>query len=383
MAQLSEDQEKRAQQLHTESFVFDFSPHAEPFLLTSRQREVMLESLERGLPLRSTLSAMADARIRELEKDSSALGKIQEIWERSGVNGVQVTLGAMELALAEWEGVVADLARCYARARIGYMSVCTTAEELESSQRNGTVGLLLGLQDTLPIGRDLDRIETLYNAGVRVIQLTYNTRNLVGDGCTEREQGGLSRFGVELVRRLNDLGIIIDVSHSGYGTTMDAISVSERPIAFTHIVCRDVYDHARGKTDEQLRALAESDGYVGIAAVPHFLREGDSQSVEDMMEHLEHAASIMGVDRVGIATDWGFWSTDFPAELRAPALEEFGRLGFRPEDELKMGEALGEFVDWTDWPELTRGLVSRGFSDEDIKGFLGLNWLNFMRRSGV
>jgi membrane dipeptidase len=383
VAQLNEDQEKRARQLHNESFVFDFSPHAEPFLLTSRLREVMLQSLERSQSLRSTLSAMADARIRELERDSSALSEIQEVWKRSGVNGVQVTLGAMELALDEWEGVVADLARYYARARLGYMSVCTTAEELESSLRNGTVGLLLGLQDTLPIGRDLDRVETLYNAGVRVIQLTYNTRNLVGDGCTEREQGGLSRFGVELVRRLNDSGIIVDVSHSGYGTTMDAISVSERPIAFTHIVCRDVYDHARGKTDEQLRTLAESDGYAGIAAVPHFLRKDGGQSVEDMMEHLEHAASIMGVDRVGIATDWGFWSTDFPAELHAPALEEFGRLGFRAEDDLKMGEALGEFVNWTDWPELTYGLVSRGFSDEEIKGFLGLNWLNFMRRAGV
>jgi membrane dipeptidase len=380
VTQLSEDQENRARRLHGESFVFDFSPHAEPFLLTSKQREVMLRSLERGQPLRSTLSAMANARIRELEKDSSALSEIQGVWKRSGVNGVQVTLGGMELAIAEWEGVVADLARCYARERLGYMSVCTTAEELESSQRNGVVGLLLGLQDSLPIGRDLGRVETLYNAGVRVIQLTYNTRNLVGDGCTEREQGGLSRFGIELVRRLNDLGIIIDVSHSGYGTTMDAINVSERPIAFTHIVCRDVYDHARGKTDEQLRALAESDGYAGIAAVPHFLREGGGQSVEDMIEHLEHAASIMGVDRVGIATDWGFWSTDFPAELHAPALEEFGRLGFRPEDDLKMGHALGEFVNWTDWPELTRSLVSRGFSDEEIKGFLGLNWLSFMRR---
>ena len=382
MTQLSEDQDKRARQLHSESFVFDFSPHAEPFLLTSRQREVMLKSLETGQSLRSTLSAMANARIRELENDSGALSEIQEVWQRSGVNGVQVTLGAMELALDEWEAVVADLARCYARARIGYMSVCTTAEELESSQRHGIVGLLLGLQDSLPIRKDLGRVETLCNAGVRVIQLTYNTRNLVGDGCTEREQGGLSRFGVELVRRLNELGVIIDVSHSGYGTTMDAISVSERPIAFTHIVCRDIYDHARGKTDEQLRALAESDGYAGIAAVPHFLRKGE-QSVEDMMEHLEHAALIMGVDRVGIATDWGFWSTDFPAELHAPALEEFGRLGFRAEDELKMGEALGEFVNWTDWPELTRGLVSRGFPDEEIKGFLGLNWLNYMRRSGA
>ena len=118
MAQLSEVQENRARQLHGESFVFDFSPHAEPFLLTPKQREVMLRSLERGQPLRSTLSAMANARIRELEYDSSALAEIQEVWKRSGVNGVQVTLGGMELAIAEWEGVVADLARCYARESV-------------------------------------------------------------------------------------------------------------------------------------------------------------------------------------------------------------------------------------------------------------------------
>ena len=185
MTQLSEDQENRARRLHGESFVFDFSPHAEPFLLTSKQREVMLRSLERGQPLRSTLSAMANARIRELEKDSSALSEIQGVWKRSGVNGVQVTLGGMELAIAEWEGVVADLARCYARERLGYMSVCTTAEELVSSQRNGVVGLLLGLQDSLPI-----RCSTVavYSAQLqnRGFKLSRNLQVFLGGRCWVR-----------------------------------------------------------------------------------------------------------------------------------------------------------------------------------------------------
>lgn len=377
---LNEDQEERARRLHFESFVFDFSPFGEPFIMTERQRRVMLEALCRKDSVAEVLYAMAMDRLAEMEEDADTREMVRKVWRDSGVNAIQVTLGAMEMGLDRWDAVVRDAARWHRRARIGDIAICTTASELEAAFRGGQVGMVLGLQDTLCIGKDLSRLDTLYNLGVTVIQLTYNTRNFVGDGCTERNQSGLSRFGVELLRRLNQLGVVVDVSHSGYRTTIEAIELSEQPVAFTHSLCAALSPHARAKTDEQIRLLAEAEGYMGIVAVPFFLQPGGEAGVEDMMRHVAHAAELMGIDRVGIATDWGGWSTDVPSELQEAILEEFKRLGFRPEDGLQMNVALGEFVRWTDWYHITRGLVALGLTDEEIRGVLGGNWLAYYRR---
>jgi membrane dipeptidase len=217
--------------------------------------------------------------------------------------------------------------------------------------------------------------------GVRVIQLTYNRRNLVGDGCTERHPSGLSRFGTDLVHEMNDLGIVVDVSHCGDLTTVDAIDASRRPIAFTHTSCRAIYDHPRGKTDEQLRRLADHGGYVGIVAVPFFLKQADA-GIPDMVDHIAHAAELVGIENVGIGTDWGFWSTDWPAELRPRTMQAFAETsGFRPEDGLELGVGLGPFVEWGDRPQITRELVARSFTDAEIRGLLGENWLRFLERT--
>ena len=372
---------ERAQELHSDSFVFDFSPHGLPMPQTERALTAMRGALDTGGGLSAALQSLWSGYFRELEESPTAVESAAMEWRRSGVDAVQVTLGAMEHGIHDWEANLRDVSRWHRLATIGrHMVICTTATELVEARSEGRVGVLFGLQDTLQIGSDLGRLETLYGLGLRVVQLTYNRRNLVGDGCTERHASGLSQFGLDLVRELNRLHIVVDLSHCGAGTTDEVLERSERPPAFTHAACRALYDHARAKTDDQLRSLAERDGYVGIVAVPHFLTDGGG-TIDDMVNHIEHAVEVVGIERVGIATDWGFWSTDFPVELHDLARRALsGTAGFRPQDGLATGVALGEFVNWHDWPQITRRLVARGFADEEIKGVLGGNWLRYLER---
>ncbi len=383
VTELSTDQDQRARRLHEESLVADFSPHGEPIPGTARSQAAMAAGLEAG-GLGTALGALWDEHLRELEEDPAARALHTEDFRRSGVDALQVTLGGIEMRMHDWDASLRDVARWQRRAAIGGdLEVCGSAAALRAARTDGRTGVMLGLQDTLQIGTDLERLEQLYGLGVRVVQLTYNRRNLVGDGCTEPHQSGISRFGVELVGKLNELGMVVDVSHCGDQTTTEAVAVSKLPIAYTHTSCRALFEHPRAKTDEQLRLLAEHGGYVGIVAVPFFLKQADA-GIPDMVDHIAHAAEIVGIENVGIGTDWGFWTTDFPAELRPRAMQSFAATsGFRPEDGLELGVGLGPFVEWGDRPAITRELVTRSFSDDEIRGLLGDNWLRFLDRSRV
>ncbi|MBS1882976.1 MAG: membrane dipeptidase [Actinobacteria bacterium] len=369
----------RGRRLHFDSFVFDFSPHGMPIPHTERARAAMRGALDTG-GLSEALRSLWSEYFRELEESPAAVEAAAADWRRSGVDAVQVTLGAMEHGIHDWDATLRDASRWYRLASIGGHTICTTANELAEARREGQVGILLGIQDTLQIGSDLGRLETLYGLGLRVVQLTYNRRNLVGDGCTERHQSGLSQFGLDLLGELNLHRIVVDVSHCGRETTDEVLEKSDQPPAFTHVTCRALYDHARGKPDDQLRTLAERDGYVGIVAVPHFLADGGA-TIDDLVDQVEHAAEVVGIERVGIATDWGFWSTDFPTELHDLARRAIrGTAGFRPEDGLSAGVGLGEFVAWHDWPQITGRLVARGFTEAEVQGVIGGNWLRYLSR---
>lgn len=182
-------EEGRARRLHDGSFVFDFSPLGEPFVMTPRHRQVLERLIGEKASIPTILRRLLNDRLRELTSSAEARELITRVWKESGVNAVQVTLGGIELSPSDWDAVVRDAAHWIARARASDdMQICTTADELGAISRSGRVGLLLGLQDAAPIGKDLERINTLYNFGVRVVQLTFNTRNFLGDGCTERDQ---------------------------------------------------------------------------------------------------------------------------------------------------------------------------------------------------
>lgn len=380
--QIPSDQRVAARELQRAAFVFDYVPTGEPLVMTDRVRGVMRASLELQLPVANTLRAMYLERLQELEESEELRRTLREMWEASGVNAIQLTLGGLELIVDAWEAVVRDVAYWHRRMRAGGdMRLVETPREMLAACKDGQLGVMFGMQDAAPIERDLGRLEILRNFGVRVIQLTYNFRNAIGDGCTERNPAGLSRFGVDAVRRMNELGIVVDVSHCGPETTLDAMKVSSRPVAITHATCLSVAKHARAKSDDHLRALKDVDGYMGVAVVPFFLKPEGGANLETFLRHFEHAVNILGPERVGVATDWGGWTPDMPVELAEASRASFIRLGMRESDLPQWRVSIPEFDEWSKWPNLTAGLLAGGWSESQVRGFVGENWLRFLDRS--
>jgi len=227
-------------------------------------------------------------------------------------------------------------------------------------------------------GYDMLRwLETYYLFGMRMMHLTYNRRNWVGDGCMEVNEGGLSAFGHDVIARMNELGIVIDTPHTGRLTTLHAAEASEAPIAASHTVCRAINDHPRGKDDEQIRAIADGGGFIGITCVPVFLREGGG-TIVDMLDHIEHAIDVGGIDHVGIGTDNGYVAP-FPEEPKALPLPRGrghwwsywlpGTIG-GGNDERTEGS-----LSWVCWPYFTTGLLMRGYTESQVAKIVGGNAL--------
>jgi membrane dipeptidase len=368
------------ERLQREAFVFDFVP-MEPFVDSARSRGVMFDGIKRGHAASRILGDLHEDRLEELKMDHSTRDAVKHEWAAAGVKAIQITLGAHRLEHASWDGWIKGLGYWHRRVQAaGDMTICLSADDLEAAWRNRKIGVLLGTQEAGPIGADLWKLDALYGLGLRVLQLTYNSRNALGDGCTEPAQAGLTELGYDVIDTCNDLGIIVDVSHTGYVSTLDAIHASRAPVAVTHSCCRKLFDHPRAKSDEQLRALAAANGYIGIVAVPFFLAASDA-NLDTMIDHVVHAAEIMGCDRVGIATDWGGWTPDLPSELAELSRQEFLKLGFDDKSLPEFRVSLPEFSAWRQWPRITGRLLERGFSEGEVRGLVGSNWLSFMRRA--
>lgn len=254
---------------------------------------------------------------------------------------------------------------------------CTAAADIERAKRGGKLAVVLGFQNATVIEDDLANLDRLYAAGARILQLTYNSRNLLGDGCTERTNAGLSDFGIACVERMNALGMAVDLSHCGEQTTDDAIAFSRRPPCFTHTMCKAVYDHVRAKSDRQLRALAERGGVTGIVALGYFIGPRPDTSLEDFLRHIDHAVNVCGIDQVGLASDFpirGIQATETRESWYLPRLK-----AFKPVYNVR----------WPPWiPELDRpdrfrtvahALGRRGYKEAAIEKILGRNWLRYFR----
>lgn len=182
------------------------------------------------------------------------------------------------------------------------LSRVRTVTDIGKAKKARRTGLIYGVQDGVAFETDLSRLESLHSLGLRVVQPTYNRRNLLGDGCLEPANAGLSRNGVTAIERMNELGILVDLSHCGRQTAADAIRVSKRPVAFTHTGCQALADHPRNRTDAELRAVAEKGGVSGIYFMP-YLSEGRQPTAADIVRHLEHMVQVAGEDHVSIGTD--------------------------------------------------------------------------------
>jgi membrane dipeptidase len=206
-----------------------------------------------------------------------------------------------------------------------------------------------------------------------MIQLTYNYMTPIGAGCTERTDAGLSNFGAKVVARMNTLGMIVDVAHCSRQVTMDACALSATPVIASHTFAQEVYAHDRGKSDEELKAISGTGGVIGVVTVPFFLGPGEGVNMEAMMDHIDHIVNLVGWEHVGIGTDWPI---PMPKSLLRDVYSLLvSEVGFREEHKIDTTTNLIGFDDYRDFPNITRGLVKRGYGDEQIKGILGANFL--------
>ncbi|MEJ7636603.1 MAG: membrane dipeptidase [Singulisphaera sp.] len=230
----------------------------------------------------------------------------------------------------------------------------------------------------------LGRLDLFYRFGVRVIQLTYNGRNLVGDGCLEPANAGLSRLGNRLVERLNELGILIDLSHGGRQVTLDAIAASKKPVAITHTGCAALADLPRNKTDVELRRLADRGGVVGIYLMS-FLRLRGQPTSEDLIRHIEHAINVCGEDHVGIGSDGAISKarlTEKSKQIHRESIEKRRRLGISaPGEDPDVYMFLPDLNTPRRFETIARKLLDRGHPESRVGKILGGNFLRLMRET--
>jgi membrane dipeptidase len=258
-------------------------------------------------------------------------------------------------------------------SQLPWLRCVTTAAQIREAKRDGVVALYAQWQPVSPIPRDLRTIDAAYEKGLRSVMLTYNRMDNIGVGCTERVDAGLSMFGIDVLRHCNDIGMIVDVSHCGQLTAMDACRHTKKPVTANHTAAQGVYRHARGKSDAVLRAIADTGGVIGVVAAPPFLTDAASPTVEHMLAHIDYISNLVGWRHVALGTDWPLQAPT--ALLQATLAAQASSIGFREQDRLDLTQRLQGFEDSRDLPNITRGLVKHGYNDQQIEGILGENAL--------
>lgn len=247
------------------------------------------------------------------------------------------------------------------------------AEDIEVAKKTQRVGLIFGFQDTAPI-QDNIRLLAVYHAlGVRIIQLTYNHQNLVGGGCMILEDKGLTPFGLKAIAEINRLGILIDLSHCGTRTSIEAIEVSQAPVTFTHANPIAIADHPRNKTDEALKALSAKGGVVGAATLPAMLTGQKHATIDDYLATIDYLVDLLGIDHVGLGPDF---MEDMPEEILASALKGL----FKSEKEKYFStKVISGFESISECPNVTSELLARGYDMGQAKKIMGGNWLRLYK----
>ena len=235
----------------------------------------------------------------------------------------------------------------------------------------------------------LVKLQQFYDLGLRRIQLAYNRRTMFADGSTERVDAGLSYYGVELIERMNELGMLVDCAHVGVKSSIDAVEVSRAPITYSHTGCRAVYDHPRSKTDEALKVLAEKGGVAGIYNLPSFISpEPAKANLDTVLDHIEHAVNVMGVDHVGIGSDQGIRDRSrFPSEnfffldraTKYQPVRQAEYSHYSNEVNLVPPRYMTELAHTDYMLMTTRGLLNRGYSKNEVTKIMGENFLRLIK----
>jgi len=256
------------------------------------------------------------------------------------------------------------------------------ATDIERAKSEARLGLVFHFQGADPVENDLDLVEAYRALGVRMVQLAYNVRNRVGDGCEEPANAGLSAFGVDLVKRLNENRIVVDCSHTGHRTTLEAIEASSQPVVFSHANAHALHPSPRNIRDDQIRAAAQSGGLVGVNGFPGFLGPEPRPTMDRFIEHLDYMVERAGIDHVALGMD--YYEGMHPVAAEDEAAKFFKQqLAQRRWSEANYPPPPHHYPQGMATPRelrnLTARLLERGYAPEDVRKLVGANWLRVFR----
>jgi membrane dipeptidase len=284
-----------------------------------------------------------------------------------GVGGPNAYDEALQF-ISAWSG--------FAGRNSDVFSLVGVATDLDHAKTKHKIAVIMGLQNAEQFREPKD-VKEFFQLGLRCAQLTYNSQNYIGSGSTDRIDGGISDYGVEIIKAMNEVGMLIDVSHSGDRTTLDAIELSPRPIAFTHSNCRALNNHPRLKTDEAIQKLARKGGVMGITGVRNFVKDREPTTVEDVVDHIDHVVKLVGIEHVGIGTDSDLMGYDHMQPDQYAKLKAAYKASYAFRDKID--------TDGFNHPkkiyDLTDALLRRGYSDSNIQAVLGGNFRRLLGES--
>jgi membrane dipeptidase len=284
-----------------------------------------------------------------------------------GVGGPNAYDEALQF-ISAWSG--------FAGRNSDVFSLVGVATDLDHAKAKHKIAVIMGLQNAEQF-REAKDVKDFFQLGLRCAQLTYNEQNYIGSGSTDRVDGGISDYGFEIIKAMNEVGMLIDVSHSGDRTTLDAIELSPRPIAFTHSNCRALNNHPRLKTDEAIQKLARKGGVMGITGVRNFVKDREPTTVEDVVDHIDHVVKLVGIEHVGIGTDSDLMGYDHMQPDQYAKLKAAYKTSYAFRDKID--------TDGFNHPkkiyDLTDALLRRGYSDSNIQAVLGGNFRRLLGES--
>ena len=373
-------------ELHANSIVFDaygFAPRA------AIDGDAMRNAMEAGASAIELQDMREDMTMTRAAVDLAERAEFLQAWKASGVTCIFQNCGeegndplVLLKRLARFTNLTDSIRDILRRA--------VFPDDVRQAKRDGVGCLYLSgngvplTQAWVSVEDELRYVRVFYQLGIRMMHVTYNRRNRLGDGCAEPANGGLSDFGRAAVDELNRVGVIVDVAHSGWQTSLEAAQRSSKPMVASHSTCGSLYEHMRSKPDNVIRAIADTGGYIGICCIPRFLRH--SGDITALLDHIDHVVKKFGPDHVAIGTDVAYQSRNAARERAKHPARPKRRTRWAalwPPDNFKTTGRMIQSIGWTNWPLFTVGLVQRGHSDAVIQKIIGQNVLRVLEANRV
>ncbi|WP_440644155.1 membrane dipeptidase [Candidatus Pelagibacter sp. HIMB123] len=304
--------------------------------------------------------------------------KIFEINRSAGLDAVHVTIvyhedfDELQLEIKKWEKLFHE--------NSDLIFLGKNFQDIDKANKENKTAIFFGFQNCSPIEDDINLVEKVHELGCRFMQLTYNNQSLLATGCYEKVDSGVTNFGREVIREMNRVGLVVDMSHSAEKSTLDAIEFSEKPIAITHANPSFWHPAKRNKSSDLLKILSDSGGMLGLSLYPHHLKDNTNCTLDSFCEMVAKTAEIMDVKKIGIGSDLCLDQPDTVVEwMRNGSWSKSKNYGEGSKNKPGFPKQPDWFLDARGFSNIEKGLKKAGFSDTETHGILGNNWYNFYK----